>query len=176
MLKYPVFVLGCMSSTRRAAKRVQRRLEEYSNVHASDIDVTMREDPVMSTIGFYFESLNDGSEDAVPTLSEWRRSSIVVMDGRFFGWTLHLPMIHPPYDADEIEQAWESSYEEVDANIPVIFYVSEYDGVAVPHVDTPESVWGDEDVDFAVADFFDELDSVVSEFVDVVYQDCGFGQ
>ena len=100
----------------------------------------------------------------------------MVMDGRIFEWTLHLPMIHPPYDADEIEQAWESSYEEVDANIPVIFYVSEYDGVAVPHVDTPESVWGDEDVDFAVADFFDELDSVVSEFVDVVYQDCGFGQ
>lgn len=158
-----------MTSTRRATKRVRRRLTEYDNVHASDIDITFREDPVLSTIDFYFESLNDGSEDMVPALDEWRRSRIVVMDGRIVEWTLHLPMIHPPFDIDKIEDTWNQAYKEEERDVPVIFYVSEYEDIGIPHIDTPERVWDNEDVNFSVATFFDSFDAAVLDFADSVY-------
>jgi hypothetical protein len=128
----------------------------------------------MATVGFYFESLNDASEDSVPSLDEWRRSSIVVMDGGVVEWTLHLPIVRPPFDADEIEREWEKVHSH-SAGLPVIFYVEEYDGVAVPHIDTPRSVWDNEDVDFGVAEFFDVLDSVLQAFSERVYNSRVFG-
>lgn len=127
----------------------------------------------MATVGFYFESLNDASGENVPPLDEWRRSSIVVMDGRVLEWTLHLPIVRPPFDKDDIGQAWNSLYES--DVFPVIFYVEEYDGVAIPHIDTPESVWGEEDVNFSVATFFDAFDSVFPRFGEQVYEENPFG-
>lgn len=165
-----------MSSTRRATVRVRRRLSEYNNVNASDIDIERRESPVVSTIDFYFERLESRSKDDLSMLDEWRRSSIVVMDGWIAEWTLHLPIIYPPFDSEGVESEWDRVYDNSGVSLPVSFYVSEYDGIGVPHVDTPEEVWSNNDVNFSVVKFFDKFDSVVHKFADRIYDEDLFIQ
>lgn len=98
-----------MTSVRRAAKRAVERLSRYPGLTRSNISVEYADaEPHYphereACIGFYFDNLADGSRPNVPTLDEWRRSTIYIQDGKIKECTFHLPMMEEPFGEKHVE-------------------------------------------------------------------------